>query len=382
MTGLHILQFILILIVLVILHEMGHMFVAKWCGMRVERFSVFFGRPLWSFRRGETEYGVGWLPLGGYVKITGMSREELFDRVYDVNGQLVSETPVAPEIAARAYCNSTTPRKVATILAGPMANVLVAIIAFSLSFWVGYPQYESSAVIHSVSQDMPAALAGLRPNDTITQINSLRVYQHTDTQGSNVEDARKELAKNVGKPVTLKFERAGKTITVVTPPLAADPNDPKIGRLGITFRQDKIGVDRQGPLQGFGSALRFTGFLTKEQVLALGKLVTGDKEVRDQVQGPIGMGATYNEFAAEGWGTILRFAGIISLILAIMNLIPLLPLDGGHIMFALTERIRGKHLSIAVYQRASVIGLGVVLVLAFFGFSNDISHLTGSGFKP
>ncbi|HRC08262.1 MAG TPA: M50 family metallopeptidase, partial [Miltoncostaeales bacterium] len=192
----------------------------------------------------------------------------------------------------------------------------------------------------------------------------------------------KVLQTNVGKPVTLKVLRDGAMLTIVTPPLAADPEDPTIGRLGITFRQDKVGVDRQGVFEGLGSAVRFTGFLTKEQTLALGKLVTGDKEVRDQVQGPIGMGATYNDFAGEGWGTILRFAGIISLILAIMNLIPLLPLDGGHIVFALAERIRGRHLSLAVYQRASIIGIGIVLVLAFFGFSNDITRLTGSGFTP
>jgi regulator of sigma E protease len=382
MTGIHILEFILIMIVLVILHEMGHMVVAKWCGMRVERFSVFFGRPLWSFTKGETQYGVGWLPLGGYVKITGMSREELFDREYDAEGRMISETPVAPEIAARAYCNSTTPRKVATILAGPMANVLVAIVLFAVSFWVGYPRYESSATISTVSADTPAAIAGLRPDDRLTQINALKVYQFSDTQEANVEAARKVLQTNVGKPVTLKVLRDGAMLTIVTPPLAADPADPTIGRLGITFRQDKVGVDRQGVFEGLGSAVRFTGFLTKEQTLALGKLVTGDKEVRDQVQGPIGMGATYNDFAGEGWGTILRFAGIISLILAIMNLIPLLPLDGGHIVFALAERIRGRHLSLAVYQRASIIGIGIVLVLAFFGFSNDITRLTGSGFTP
>jgi len=420
-TGVNIAVFILILIVLIILHELGHMIVAKLCGMRVERFSVFFGRPLWSFRRGETEYGVGWLPLGGYVKITGMAREELFEReiitvpaddpraqsvlraeaaadtpfaadpapvqggwVRDASKapegsiRLVREVPMAPEIAERAYCNSTTPRKVATILAGPVANVIVAIIAFAVSFWIGMPVYDSSSKLRSVAEDTPAAAAGLRPGDDLRAVNDVRI---TGSDGAALERARQEIRDNVGRPITLTFMRDGAERSATTPPLTADPEDPAIGRLGVTFDQVRTGVERDGFLAGIGNAFRFTGFLTKEQVIALGKLFTS-KEIREQVSGPIGIGATYNEFAAEGFSTILRFVGIISLILAIMNLIPLLPLDGGHIVFALAERLRGRQLSIAVYQRASIIGIGLVMILAIYAFNNDIGRLTGEGFRP
>lgn len=424
MTGVNIAVFILIMIVLIILHELGHMVVAKLCGMRVERFSVFFGRPLWSFTRGETRYAVGWLPLGGYVKITGMTREELVEReeisvplddpraqavlaaeadarldgtqgrVVSASGwmrdptrpqtgglTIVREVPVAPEIAERAYCNSTTPRKVATILAGPMANVVVAIVAFAVSFWVGSPVFESTATLGSVASGTPAAVAGLRPGDVLTGVNDVGVDQDAATAATTLEAARAEIRRNVGTPVRLTLRRDGRTVTVTTPPLAADPADATVGRLGVTFDQRRIGTERDGLVAGIGHAFRFTGYLTKEQVVALGKIFT-DKKVREQVQGPIGIGATYNEFASEGFGTIMRFVGIISLILAIMNLIPLLPLDGGHIVFALAERLRGRHLSIGAYQRASIVGIGLVMILAIYAFNNDIGRLTGEGFRP
>lgn len=422
MTLLNVLVFVAILMVLILLHEMGHMFVAKWCGMRVERFSIFFGRPIWSFTRGETVYGIGWIPLGGYVAITGMTRDSLVERetitvprddpraegvVYEEerareerrrvqptqegwfrlgrrssegNMTLAREVPMSPELAKRAYCNSTTPRKVATILAGPVANIIVAIVAFALAFWIGTPDYRLDSQIRSVSPDSPAQVAGLRAGDRITAVNDVVIPQDGDEVEAGVERARTELQRNPGESVTVTFVRDGVSQTLRTPPLATDPDDPDIGRIGVMFDQYKRGVIRDGPVEGLWNAAEFSWYLTQEQVKALGRLFT-DSEVREQVQGPIGIGATYNEFASEGLSVILRFVGIISLILAIMNLIPLLPLDGGHIVFALAERIRGRALSIATYQRASIIGIGLILILAFYAFNNDISRLTGEGFQ-
>lgn len=377
MTAVHILEFIFIMIVLIVLHELGHMVVAKLCGMRVERFSVFFGRPLWSFRRGETEYGVGWLPLGGYVKITGMSREELFEREYDDEGRLLSETPVPPEVAARAYCNSTTPRKVATILAGPMANVVVAIAAFALSFWIGAPIFDRTDTLAAVQIGRPGAVAGLVKGDRIVSINGV-----STAADGNVERMVAELENNPNRPVTIVYERDGARTTVTTPPLRPDEDDPTKGRLGVNFAPVKVGTQRDGPIDGVVNAFRETGYITKEQVVALGRLVAGSSEIRDQLSGPVGIGAVYNDAAEEGLGQKFRFAAIISLILAIMNLIPLLPLDGGHIVFAVAERLTGKRLSIAAFQRISIVGIALVLILAIYAFNNDISKIRGDGFGP
>ena len=377
MSAVNILVFVLIMIVLIVLHELGHMIVAKWCGMRVERFSVFMGRPLWSFTRGETQYGVGWLPIGGYVKITGMTRDELVRREYDPEtGAVISETPEPPDVQARAYCNATTPRKVATILAGPAANVLVALIAFAVSFWVGLPLAGDGQTntIGGVIKDGPAWVAGVREGDRVLSINGVSV------DGDDPAPVLKQIQQNVGKPIQLVYERAGKRVEVTTPNLVPDEADPAVGRLRFGFKPRVEEVQR-GFGGGITSAVDFTWFVTREQVKGLGKLFV-DEEVRKQVSSPVGIGATYNEFAQEGFGTIMRFVGIISLILAIMNLIPLMPLDGGHIVFALFERVRGKRLNIAIYQRASIIGIAFVAVLFVYALNNDIGRLTGEGFRP
>ena len=380
MSGLlSILAFVLILIILIVLHEMGHMIVAKLSGMRVERFSVFMGKPVWSFRRGETEYGLGWLPIGGYVKITGMTREELVKKEYDPQtGAVISETPEAPEIQARAYCNSTTPRKVATILAGPVANLIVAVLAFAISFWIGLPHFEPSNVVSAIRDKSPAATAGLLPGDRILRVNAVVA------NGDDPTPLGKELERNVGKPVVLQIDRKGAIRQLSTPPLIPDTSDPNKGRLGINFDPSgrRLADDQFGFATGLAKGVDFSVFVTTEQVKALGRLFV-DKQARSEAQGIIGIGAVYkNEVAGTGWSRIFRFAGLISMVLAVMNLLPLMPLDGGHIVFALFERVRRKRLNSAAYQRASLVGIALIVVAFFYVTKTDIGNLTGAGYKP
>jgi regulator of sigma E protease len=378
MTLVNIVVFILIMIVLIVLHELGHMIVAKLSGMRVERFSVFMGKPLWSFTRGETQYGVGWLPIGGYVKITGMTRDELVRKEYDPEtGAVVSETPEPPDVQARAYCNATTPRKLATIFAGPLANVIVAIVAFSISFWVGLPLPVEGQITNTVGglvDGGPLKSAGVQVGDKIVSINGVGVVS------GDPKPVLPQIERNVGKPIPVVIERKGERLPAISVTPVADQNDATVGRLRFGFEQ-RVETVQRGFGGGIAKAFDFTGFVTKEQVKALGKLVTDSKQ-REQVSSVVGIGATYNAFAQDGFGTIMRFVGLISLILAIMNLIPLMPLDGGHIVFALFERIRGKRLNVAVYQRASLIGIALVAVLFVYALNNDIGRLTGEGFRP
>lgn len=377
-TFVNVLVFIGILAVLVVLHELGHMVVAKRCGMRVERFSLFFGKPLYTFTKGETEYRVGWLPAGGYVKITGMTRDELVHREYDPKTrELISETPLPPEVQARAYCNSTTPRKVATILAGPMANVVVAVLAFAMAFWIGIPQYDASNVVSSVNVGSAAAQAGLQPGDRIVSINGV---------SANDEDPTPLFAQiqgNVGTPVEIVVQRGDEPLRTLTGTPQPDASSPAIGRLGFRFDANgrRLPDQQFGFFRGIGEAVSYVGYLTKAQVQALGKLFV-DEQTRSEVSSVVGIGATYNDIAASGFAIVLQFVGILSLILAIMNLLPILPLDGGHIVFALIERIRRRPIAGAVFQRASIAGIAVVLFLVIFALNNDITRFTGGGFKP
>jgi len=188
---LNIFWFVVILMFLVLVHEAGHMVVAKRCGMRVERFSIFFGRPIARFRRGETEYAIGWLPLGGYVKITGMTRGE----------------EVPPEVEPRAYYNMPAWRKIATILAGPAVNIVLAILIFAAIFWIGVPTLGAPTTqISGVVQDSAAQQAGLQPGDRLVAVNGVPA-------GGDPEVIRRELQSGApGETVRLTIERDGRTI--------------------------------------------------------------------------------------------------------------------------------------------------------------------------
>jgi regulator of sigma E protease len=338
------------LIVLVIIHEAGHMVVAKWCGMRVERFSVFMGRPLVSWTRGETQYAVGWLPIGGYVKISGMLRGE----------------EIPPEHEHRAYYNAPVWKRIATILAGPAVNIVLAAILFVIVFWLPGGPVQITDRVDTVAADSPALTAGLQPGDRLVSVNGVGE--------GDLDAARRELQANPGETVTVRLERDGAIVTERVPLARVETSQGDIGQLGITF---------QGESYGFAGGLRegtkFTWYVIEANVSAIGQLATSS-EARDQVNSIVGVGAVYNEVAEDGLVVIIRFFALVSLALGIFNLFPLLPLDGGHIVMAVLEKIRRRPVSREVYERASFIGFAVLLVLTVFIVNNDISKIRGDGF--
>ncbi len=357
MVGLNILWFVLILMVLVLVHEAGHMVVAKWCGMRVERFSIFFGKPLWSFRRGETEYGIGWLPLGGYVKISGMLRGE----------------EIPPEVEPRAYYNMPVWKRIVTILAGPAVNILLAIVIFAAIFWMGVPV--GNPTVASVNPGSPAAQAGLQPGDRFIAVDRVDVE----------EDARRLIdtlaAGSPGQEVVLTVERDGRTVRLPAELGVIDDGEggTKPG-LGFSTQVVEGRTVRYGPIAGLEQGLDFSWFIIELNGEVLGDVFTSE-EARDQLGGPVGLGAVFDDVADDGLITILRFIGVISLALGLFNLLPIPPLDGGHILFALVEKAKGSPVSRAVYERTSFVGFALVMVVAVFALQNDIGRITGEGFQ-
>ena len=377
MSGVNIVAFIGVLMALVLLHEAGHMVVAKACGMRVERFSIFFGRPLARFRRGGTEYRIGWIPAGGYVKITGMTREELVEEVRDERtGEVVRRIPPSPEVEAGAYYAKPTWAKIATIFAGPGVNIIVAFLLFAAVFWYGIPIGVDTNRVAAVGTGTPAAAVGLQPGDRLVSVNGVAAT-------GDLSRVRTELQSHPGEPVRVTFRRGNDVFERTSPPLtrATDPDGRTVGRLGFAF--DQVA----GPKQSFGfvggirEAADYSRFLVTEQVKGLGRLFTSQK-ARGEVSSVVGIGAIYNDASNQGATTVLRFIGILSLILAIMNLIPLLPLDGGHILFAIIEKVRGRPTPRASFERASFVGLAILAILFVYALNNDIGRLTGSGFTP
>ncbi|MGD9572698.1 MAG: RIP metalloprotease [Thermoleophilia bacterium] len=341
--------FVVGLVVLVIIHEAGHMVVARWCGMRVERFSVFMGRPLVSWTRGETEYGVGWLPIGGYVKITGMLRNE----------------EVPPEVEPRAYYNAPVWKRIATILAGPGINIILAVVLFVVSFWL--PGAQTLNRVDVVSPDSPALAAGLQQGDRLVSVNGIGE--------GDLDAARRELQSHPGGVVTVQIDRDGRIIDQQVRLQRVETEDGPIGLLGIQFDTAPYGF-----VDGLREGTAFSWEVVEANISAIGQLVTSE-EARDQVNSVVGVGAVYNQVADDGWIIIVRFFALVSLALGIFNLFPLLPLDGGHIVMALIEKLRGgRPVSPDFYMRASFAGFAVLLLLTAVIMTNDFTKLFGDGF--
>ena len=359
MLGVNIIEFVLVLMFLVLVHEAGHMVAAKWCGMKVERFSIFFGRPLAKFTRGETEYGIGWLPLGGYVRITGMSRDE----------------ELAPEDVPRAYYAAKTWKKVVVIAAGPAVNLVVALLCFLIYFWVGTPGFGGIA-IQDVQPAGPAATAGLVANDRLVSVNGISA-----TDEATATAALNAVRESPGTPVVVRVTRPGSdaVITRTVTPRAVEVQGDTVGRIGVGLQEIPGARESQGFVGGITTTGRYTWFLVEANAKGIGQLFTSS-EARDQVGSVVAIGAAYNQIASDGLMEILRFIGLISLVLAIFNLLPIFPLDGGHILFALLEKVRGKPISSRVYERAGMVGWAVILVVFVFALQNDIGKMLGSGF--
>lgn len=363
----NLLLFAVILMGLVLVHEAGHMVVAKWCGMKVERFSIFFGRPIASFTRGETEYAIGWLPLGGYVKIAGMTVGEEMD----------------PADEPRAYTAASTWKKVATIAAGPAVNIVLAIVIFAAIFWIGVPTANPTNQVAGIVQDSAAQTAGLQPGDRLLAVNGVAA-------NGDPERVRAELQSGApGEKVTLTIGRGEEEITRTATlqqltdasgDVRRDADGRPLAGLGFTFGFTEGPTVRSGPLEGLEQGWDFSWFIIKTNVEVIGDAFVSS-EARDQVSSIVGVGAVFNEVADDGWITVLRFIGVISLALGIFNLIPILPLDGGHILFALLEKVKGSAFSAVTYGRASFVGLAIVMLIFVFALQNDLGRITGEGFQ-
>ena len=339
---------------LIILHEAGHFAAAKAVGMRVERFSLFFGKPLVSFRRGETEYGIGPLPLGGYVKITGMNPHE--------------ELP--PEVAHRAYFRQPVWKRLVVIGAGPAVNFLLAFVILA-SLFLARGVFEPSAKIETVQSGSPAA-GVLKPGDEVLAVDGVRgqpgeLRRQLAThrcEGAQVDGCRAET------PAKLELRRAdGQVETVtVTPRYDEEARRPLIG-FGFGGETVDVGVGEASE-----RSLDTMWTVTTETVKVIGKLFY-DEKARDEVSGVVGSyEATRQSFEFDTAQAIFVL-GLISLSLAVVNLFPLLPLDGGHIFWALAEKVRGRAIPFSVMERASVVGIVLVLMLFFIGLENDIDRI-------
>jgi regulator of sigma E protease len=342
---------------LIILHEFGHFAAAKAVGMRVERFALFFPPLLFKVRRGETEYGVGAIPLGGYVRITGMNPNE--------------ELP--PEMAHRAYYRQAVWKRIVVILAGPVMNLIIAFLILWALF-LANGTVESSNEVYAIEKGSPAA-GVLRPGDEVVAVDGKR---------GSLADLRAQIGAHrcagpprdgcrAAEPARITIRRDGRLRTVtVTPRYDAQVKRPRVGFV--------FGSERDvGPLHAAGLSGEAMWRVTKATVSAIARLFYS-AEARDEVSGVVGSYEATRQSFEFDTTQALNVLAIISLSLAVVNLFPFLPLDGGHVFWALAEKVRGSPISFSVMERASVVGFFLVIFLFFIGFTNDIDRLRGEGF--
>jgi regulator of sigma E protease len=346
-------------IALIVLHEAGHFAVAKAVGMRVERFSLFFGPLLVKVRRGETEYGIAPIPLGGYVKITGMNPHE----------------DLPPEVRPRAYFNQPVWKRIAVILAGPLVNLLIA-------FFILFAIYLAhGAVVGSTTKVYPGSLQPpashyLRGGDRIVAVDGHR--------GLSADQIRR---------VTASHKCAGPQVdgcVAKTPVVLLVRRDGHLVRLAIrphyhaSFSRMLLGFEFAPVIKPLGvpaaahQSVSEMWYVTKTTVSTVARLF--EPRERKQLHGPVGAFKVTEQAVAYDTTQALVTLALISLSLGVVNLFPFLPLDGGHVFWALAEKLRGRRIPFSVMERAGAVGFVLIILVFVIGLSNDISTLTGPGF--
>jgi len=369
---------------LILAHEFGHFIVAKATGMRVEEFSIGFGRYLVSKRIGETVYGISMLPLGGYVRVTGMHKEEFDARVAEAQEEepepgerrgaqdpedrlagprILSAREIADTPLERRYYSHPLWHKLIFIVAGVTMN---AVVAFFLLVAVGAQGQEvPTTTVYQVEPSTPAAAAGLQVGDKLVTVDGQPV--------KDWDSVRTFILDNPGKQVTLVVERAGvqKQLTATL-----QKRSDGTGYLGVQPATNHVPATFMGAVSYGG---RTTGSFFALVIKGIGWMFAGKVHVTGSqgLAGPVGI-ITLSEQAVRG-GYYLGLLALISINLAILNMLPLLPLDGGHALFSIIEKVRGRAVSLRNFERISLVGLGLFVILFLVATSNDIGRIVTGG---
>ena len=345
---------------LVILHELGHFAVAKWVGMRVEKFSLFFPPTILSRTRGETEYAIGAIPAGGYVKITGMNPDE----------------DLPEEVRDRAYHAQPVWKRIAVIAAGPAVNVIVALILM-FCFFAFIGREGPSTEVGPIEKGYPAA-AVLKEGDKIIAVDGVRGdASKLSPQIAKHKCAEKPPTKGceATTPATLLVQRDGRRVTIKATPVF----DPAAERTRLGFGYAPGPRETVGAGKSLTESLDSFWFITKQTVSLPAKII--NPEERKQISGVVGSYEVTRQTILSDVAEVVGILAIISRSLAIVNRFPFLPLDGGHIFWAVVEKVRGRPVPLYVMERSGVIGFLLVIGLFMIGLTNDIDRLSGEGFQ-
>ena len=347
------LSFLAVLGILIFVHEFGHFIVARRLGVGVTKFSFGFGPKLAGFTRGETEYLISAIPLGGYVKLVGENDEE----------------EVSPEERDKAFYGKPVWVKMAIVSAGPIANLVFAFLVFWVVFQGGVPALTPK--VGDVMPDTPAARAGIEAGDLVVRIGERDITTWEELAAGIQESG-------AGKELAMTVRRGEKEIQVTVIPEIREG----LSIFGEKIDGPKIGVvaskevihRKINPVAAIGRAAGETWRIITLTVLTVVKLVMRVLP-SDTLGGPILIAQIAGDQARQGISPFAYFLGLLSVNLGILNLLPIPILDGGHLLFFSIEALRRKPLSPQVRMMAQHVGLAVILMLTALVFYNDIARL-------
>ncbi len=354
--------FVFILSVIVFIHEFGHYFVAKISGVKIEEFSIGFGKEIFGRTdKSGTRWKLSLLPMGGFVKMFGDIDPSSAPDPEKIKAFTEEEKKVA-------FHTKPLPIKAAVVVAGPMANFVLAIVIMTF-FFAYYGKPATTSEISSVAEGSAAQKAGLMAGDVITQIDGSKVDSFSDVQ--------RVIAINTGTEVEISFVRDGQEMQVAATPIIKEREDVfgnivKAPMLGISSSQMKY--EKLAIHSAMGAAVVETYNISASTLKAIGQMITGERSARE-ISGPLGIAKYSGQSAKKGLDTVLWFIVVLSINLGLVNLFPIPLLDGGHLMYYAVEGVRGKPMADRVQKIGFKIGIALVGTLFIFAFINDLRNL-------
>ena len=356
------LPFLFVLTVIVFVHEMGHFLVARWCGVKVDVFSVGFGQEIFGFTdRKNTRWKLSWIPLGGYVKFAGdMSAASTPDR------DVIASAYV--DERKNMFHNKSLAQRAAVVAAGPIANFLLSILIFALTVMI-VGKVITSPLVDEVRPGSAAAEAGFQAGDLVTAIDGEKIDEFADLQ--------RIVATGGGAPMVFDVERDGKKVSITAAPKYEEVDDGfgnKVRRalLGISRKHSGDSVsERYGPIKALGYGVDQTWFIIKSTFTFLYGVIAGREDVK-QLGGPVKILDMSSKVAEYGVAALVGWIALLSVSIGLINLFPIPILDGGHLLYYAIEAVRGKPLSAKMQDFGFRVGMAFILMLMLFVTYNDV----------
>lgn len=355
--------FLVLLTPLVFIHELGHFLVARWCGVRVEVFSIGFGRELFGFNdRHGTRWKFSLLPLGGYVRMFGMAANELEGGEGEPKDMSEADRKVS-------FAEKKVWQRAAIVAAGPAANFIFAILVFA-ALYATYGKQYTAPVLDEIIKDSAAAEAGLLPGDRILSLNGQDI--------PTFEDLAEQILINMDQPLHLTIDRAGQVLAIEAMPRIVSRTD----ILGKESKAALLGVASHtrgpililGPVDALVVGAQDTYLKTVGMLTGVWQMISGQRPA-DEIGGVLRIATISGAVAEFGFYNFVLLGIVLSINLGLINLFPVPMLDGGHLAYYAVEAVRGRPLSDGAQEWGLKIGLAMVLSLMLFATWNDLVYL-------